>query len=77
MSASAIAPVRRIDQEAGGAEHAIEIGPIDETRSSSRPSVPSAGADVMPWNAKRTFADSTRDHVAVARSTAPLQIDRR
>ena len=73
MSASAIAPVRRIDHEAGGAEHAIEIGPIEKPdrrpgRRCLRPAPTSCPetqiarwrirrATTSPWRARPRRAD--------------------
>ena len=60
----------RVDHEAGRAEHAIEIGTIDEAdRRSCRRCLPPAPTS-CPGYANRTVADSTPDHVAVARCDA-------
>ena len=65
-----------VDQEAGGAEHAIEIRPIEKARawSGRRRCRARRGG---PRNSNRTVADGTFCHVVVARATAPRSSARR
>ena len=77
MSASTISPVVGVDQEAGRAEHAIEIGAIDEAERRLAVDRLRPAPTSCPGTRTGRSRRSTPDHVAVARSDRAPQIGRR